>query len=431
MKHVAPPTAAAPLVRKNAGGGDEAVKLIEKLGSTVEEMKKANDERLSQLEKKGAADPVTLDKLKKIEDEVATLDAMKKDFETVKSALDDLSAKANRPRGVEGESVEQAEHRKSFGKFMRKGDDSDLAELQMKALNISVDGDGGYAVPEIIDGEISKLLVNQSPIRSLARVVTVGSSDYKKLYSTGGAGYEWVDENDTRNETDTPQLASVTPPIGEIAAQPAATQTMLDDVFFDAEAWLSQEVQDAFALGEGVAFVSGNGTKKPKGFLDYATAATKDGTRAFGTIQHIATGVADGFDADDPADILIDMFYALKAGHRQQSTWLMNSETVGTARKWKDNDGNYLWQQSLALGTPSTLIGRPVETDENMPGVAANSTPIALANWGAAYIVVDRMGTRVLRDPFTKKGFVKFYTTKRVGGSLGDSEAIKLARIAA
>ncbi|MCV6576274.1 MAG: phage major capsid protein [Cohaesibacter sp.] len=433
MQHFNPNSAnGRPLERKD--GGDlslvEVKKLINQVGSNFEDFKSANDERLKQIEKGGASDPLTEEKLAKIEKDLSGSVA---DLNSLKSAIDDLSVKINRPRGGNGqeETPDQIEHRKAFNGYLKKGRELDLGDLQEKALNISTDGDGGYAVPEAIDRDISSQLVDVSPIRSEARIVQVGTSDYKKLVNAHGTASGWVDEDDARPQTDASKLKSVAPPIGEIYAMPAATQTMLDDVFFDAEAWIAEEVQIEFAKQEGVAFISGDGSKKPKGFLSYATAATDDASRAFGTLQHVVTGKADGFSATGGADVLIDMLYALKAGHRQNSKWMMASPTVGTVRKLKDSDGNYIWQPGLALDRPDLLLGRPVVTAEDMPKMAADALPIALANWKAAYYVVDRMGTRILRDPFTAKPYVLFYVTKRVGGAVIDSEAIKLLKVAA
>ena len=416
-------------LRKKGAGEDELADVIDRIGKGFEDYKSTNDAAIEELKKKGNTDPLTADKLKKIDEELTSLESLKKELENLKGAVDKVSVKANRPRGGSEESVEQLEHRKAFGRFLRKGDIDNLSKLQEKALNITTDGDGGYAVPEMVDSEIADLLVEVSPVRSVARTITVGTSDYKKLVNIHGTASGWVDEDDARPETGTPGLQAVVPPIGEIYANPAATQTMLDDVFFNAESWLAEEVQTEFAKQEGVAFISGDGLKKPKGFLSYASVVTADAGRAFGTLQHVVSGAAADFAAADPGDVLIDLFYSLKAGHRQNSSWMMNSQTTGRVRKFKDGDGNYLWQPGLGEGLVPTLLGRPLVTAEDMPAIAADSLPIALGNWQAGYYVVDRFGTRVLRDPFTNKPYVQFYTTKRVGGGVVDSEAIKLIKI--
>ena len=422
------------LERKDASEPDigEVKKLITKIGSSFEEFKSANDERLKQIEKGGASDVVTEEKLAKIETD---LSGSVKELDGLKAVIEALSVKVNRPRGGGGrddETPEQIEHRKAFKDYLRKGNENGLGELQVKALNITTDGDGGYAVPERIDRDISSLLVEVSPVRAEARVVSIGGETYKKLVNARGTSSGWVDEDDNRPETNTSQLKMVAPSMGELYAMPAATQTMLDDVFFDAEAWIGEEVNTEFAKQEGIAFIGGDGAKKPKGFLTYPTALTSDADgRAFGTVQHLLSGAAGGLSAASGSDVLIDMLYSLKAGHRQNAKWMMASPTVGSVRKLKDGDGNYIWQPGLALDRPDLLLGRPLVTAEDMPGIAADALPIALANWKAAYFVVDRMGTRVLRDPYSAKPYVLFYVTKRVGGGLVDSEAIKLLKIGA
>jgi len=200
---------------------------------------------------------------------------------------------------------------------------------------------------------------------------------------------------------------------------------MLDDVFFDVEGWLAEELATEFAQQEGSAFITGNGTKKPRGFLDYPTATTEDGTRAFGTIQYRESAVTSEIGFDD----IIDLEYDLKEGHLANAVFLTKRSTVRVLRKIKDNDNNYLWQNSLQAGQPATLNGYPLRTDPGMPAMAAGALAVAFGNFRRAYTIVDRIGTRVLRDPYTNKPYVGFYTTKRVGGFLTDSEAIKLLMV--
>lgn len=406
---------------------DEMKKTIEKLNGAFEAFKSANDERIKALEKKGTVDPTITAKLEKAEAELEQLSKLKEQME-------DLETKVNRPGRATGqtdEEVNAADHRKAFKRFMQKGDDSGLEEIQKKALNITTGSDGGYAVPEAIDTEIGNLLVDISPIRAIATVRAIGTSDWKKLVNTRGTASGWVGEAAARPETNTPSLAEVVPPIGEIYANPAATQTALDDVFFDAENWLADEVATEFAKQEGAAFVAGNGTNKPKGFLAYTTAATADGVRAFGTLQHVATGAAGAFATTDPHEVLIDVVYALKAGHRNLAQWVLNKSTLAEVRKMKDGDGNLIWQPGLTAGQPQTLLGYPITEAEDVPDIAADSLSIAFGNFRAGYLILDRVGIRVLRDPFTNKPYVHFYTTKRVGGGVVDSEAIKLVKFAA
>jgi len=290
---------------------------------------------------------------------------------------------------------------------------------------------GGYAVPEELDQAIERTLSAISPIRAIANVVKVGSAGYRKLVTTGGTPSGWVAETAGRPETDTPVFAEIAPPFGELYANPAASQAMLDDAAFDVEAWLAQEIAAEFARAEGAAFVGGNGTAKPKGFLAAPNSADPDGERDFGTLQFVETGVSGGFPASDPQDILIDLVQALRSPYRQGAVFVMNSATASAIRKFRTDDGAFLWQAGLVAGQPDTLLGYPVVEAEDMPDVAADSLSIAFGNFRAGYLIAERGETQILRDPFTNKPFVHFYATRRVGGQVMNSEAIKLLKFAA
>jgi len=401
----------------------ELKSLLEKQSKAFDEFKSANEERL-----KAKADG------KSVADFEAKLSKINEDLNQIadlKSALDQVEKKMNRPgAGGDGDPA-KSEHKEAFGKFLRKGVDDGLGELQQKAYNISTDADGGYAVPEELDREILTLLRNVSPMREVANVRIVGSSDYKKLANKGGTSAGWVDEDDPRTATDSSQLAILTPFMGEIYAYPQATQQMLDDVFFNAESFITDEASVAFAEKEGAAFTLGDGTKKPKGFLAYTAVATDDATRAFGSLQYIASGAAADWAATTPQDKLLDVVYALKKGYRANAKWMLAKSVLGDVRKLKDADGNYLWRPGLESGQPDTLLGYGIVENEDMPAKAANALSIAFGDFKRGYTIVDRIGTRLLRDPYTNKPFVGFYMTKRVGGFLADSAAIKLLKFAA
>ena len=401
--------------------------LLEKQNKAFAEFKEANDARLGALEAKGSVDPLLEEKVDKANAEITRLSKL----------LGELEAKAKRPRslGDAGLSDEAAEHKEAFLGFIRKGREDGLRELEQKALNVTTGSDGGFAVPEELDRMIIDLVQDGSPMRQECNVVQVGSGDYKKLVNVHGTGSGWVDEDDTRAETTSPALAQVAAVMGEIYANAYATQTALDDIFFGAEQWLAAEIGAAFALAENTAFTSGDGTKKPKGFLAYATAATADATRAFGTIEHIATGGSGAFKTASasvsPADDLVTAIYKLKAGLRTGAKFMMNSTVLAGVRKWKAyGTGDYLWQPSTVAGQPSTLLGYPVVENEDMPAVAANALAIAFGNFKRAYTIVDRFGVRLLRDPYSAKPYVTFYATKRVGGMLVDSTAVKVIKLA-
>jgi HK97 family phage major capsid protein len=210
---------------------------------------------------------------------------------------------------------------------------------------------------------------------------------------------------------------------------PAATTTLLEDSAVNIDEWLAREVEVAFAVQEGNAFVIGDGNNKPKGFLSYPTVANS--AWEWGKLGYIATGQAGAFPASDPSDVLIDLIYALKAGYRQNAVFVMNRKTQSAVRKFKDSGGSYLWQPPAAAGGRATLMTFPVIEAEDMPDIAANSLSIAFGDFSRGYLVVDRQGVSVLRDPYTAKPYVLFYTTKRVGGGVQDFDAIKLLKFAA
>ena len=299
---------------------------------------------------------------------------------------------------------------------------------EMKSFTSATGPEGGYAVPREIDAMIGRVLKSVSPIRAIANVVQTGRAGYRKLVTSGGFDSGWVGETAARPETATPDFAEIAPPTGELYANPAASQAMLDDAAFDVELWLADEIAREFARSEGAAFVHGTGVDQPRGFLNSDVSDAPDGDRDFGTIQTVPSGSGSGF-AD--ADVLIDLVHALKPGYRQGAAFVMNSATCSAVRKMKTTDGAFLWQQSLALGQPGTLLGYPVIEAEDMPDIAEDALAVAFGNFRGGYLIAERSATSILRDPFTNKPFVHFYATKRVGGQVMNSEAIKLMRFAA
>src|SRR5680860_127768 len=403
---------------------------IEQLGSVFEDFKKANEERLEQIESKGKADPLLEEKVTKLEKKLADVQSKKDEYDAEIARLDEVEKKLNRPNYVDDNgdeiSSEQKEHKDAFLDFMKAGTEEGLRDLERKAMSIGSDPDGGYAVPEELDRNIYALQREATPMRAISTVQRVSNENYKKLVNLHGAASGWVGETAARTETGSPTLAELTPSFGEIYANPAATQRSLDDVFFDAEEWLAQEVAMEFSEKENLAFTSGNGTNKPKGILDYLSNTTADGTRAFGTLQQVNTGVSGDFAAADPHNIFIDAVYALKAAHRGNSRWVINKSALASVRKMQDGNGNLIWQPGLSEGQPQTLMGYPVTENEDMPNIAANSSSIAFGDFKRGYQIVDIVGTRVLRDPYTNKPYVHFYTTKRVGGHVVDLSLIHI-----
>ncbi|MDY7097489.1 MAG: phage major capsid protein [Pseudomonadota bacterium] len=350
--------------------------------------------------------------------------SLRSDVDEVKARLDKVARAAARPI-MSAEPAADAEVKGFVDGYLRRG-----REAEVKSLNTVAQGDGGYAVPKAIDQMIARELVEISPIRALSQVVQTGTSGYRKLVSTGGTASGWVSETAARTETDAPNFAEIAPPSGDLFANPAASQTMLDDAAFDIETWLSSEIAIEFARAEGAAFINGTGTNQPEGFLTAPNSTAEDAVRAFGSVQYIGSGDANGFDASPEAK-LIDLIHSLKAGHRQGASFVMNSATLGMVRKLKTSDGAFLWQPGLVEGQPDRLLGYPVVEAEDMPDVASGDFPIAFGNFRHGYLIAEHSATSVLRDPFTNKPFVHFYATKRVGGQVLDSNAIKLLKIEA
>ena len=356
-----------------------------------------------------------------LEENVATI---RTDLDEVKARVDRIGRAAQRPALGSGDSA-PAEVKGFVDGYLRRG-----AVHEIKSISGTVPSDGGYAVPRQIDAMIARELTDISPIRAIAQVVQTGTAGYRKLISTGGTASGWASEIGERDETDTPTFAEIAPPTGDLYANPAASQSMLDDAAFDLESWLASEIAMEFARAEGAAFVNGSGTNQPRGFLKATTSTLGDGSRAFGSVQYIGTGSATGL-GDDPDLTLIDLVHTLKAGHRQGAAFVMNSATLAEVRKLKTVDGAFLWQPGLVEGQPDRLLGYPVVEAEDMPDIAGGAYPIAFGNFRHGYLIAERSATQVLRDPFSNKPFVHFYATKRIGGQVLDSAAIKLLRIEA
>jgi HK97 family phage major capsid protein len=385
--------------------------------STFEAFRATNDERLAELERRSGPDPLTSERLERIS---RSLDEQKR-------AMDEQSLRRARPAlGDADRRPVPSEHKAAFEGYMRTGDESGLRGLDTKAMSYGSGSDGGYLVPAEVEAEVGRRLAAISPIRSIATVRQVSSAVLKKPFATAGMAVGWAAETDSRSQTTTATLAELQYPTAELYAMPAATPALLEDAVVDLDQWIASEIETAFAEQEGTAFVSGNGTNKPKGFLDYTKV--DEASWAWGSIGYVATGVDGALPASNPSDKLIDLIYALKAGYRQNATWVMNRKTQASIRKLKDSDGNYLWQPPSAPGQRAMLMGFPLVEAEDMPNVATDATPIAFGDFGRGYLVVDRTGMRVLRDPYSAKPYVLFYTTKRVGGGVQDFDAIKLLK---
>jgi len=405
--------------RADAAKSNDPQVIFAELQKTFHAFKEEREQELKNINAK-FDDVVTKEKVDRINNEITSLQA----------ALDESNRILASLRVGAGGSVDDpdiAAHADAFNTFFRKGVDADLKGLEVKAkLGTQSDPDGGYLVPTEMENTIDRVVGTVSALRSLSRVMTISTNEYKKLVSQGGASSGWVGEEDTRPETNTPTLREIAITTGEIYANPAATQTMLDDGRVDIASWLADEVSIEFAEQEGASFVSGDGVKKPRGILSYDTIA--NASYAWGKLGFTVSGAAAAFNTTNPADALIELFYSLKQQYRNGATWLTSDAVMGTMRKFKDGDGNYLWAPPATSEGVPTILGKPVSTDDNMPALGANAFPVAFGNFQRGYLIVDRAGIRVLRDPYTSKPNVLFYTTRRVGGGVVNFEALKLLK---
>ncbi len=384
--------------------------------SAFEQFKQANDDRLAVLETK--KDDVLLS---------GKVERINTALTEQKAALDRMAIASQRPSL--GQARDADEKKAAIIRYMRSGDSGAIAALQTKSLNAGNDAQGGYLAPEPTERIIAAAVRDISPMRQIATVREIGSTGFRKPVSLGGGVAGWVGETGARVETATPTLSAIDFPTMELYAMPAASQVLLDDAIVDIEQWLADEVMGEFAAQETDAFVNGDGVARPKGFLSYIV--TEDSIRGQSEIGYVASGAAGAFAASNPSDRLLDLIYAPKQAYRANGRFVLNRKTLSVVRKFKDADGNYLWQPALAAGSPSTLFGYPVSEVEDMPSIAANSYAIAFGDFGRGYLIVDRQGVKILRDPYSAKPYVLFYTTKRVGGGVQNFEAIKLLKFAA
>lgn len=436
--------------------------LVEAIGKRFEEFKAANDARLDEIASGKGEDPVAREKVEKINTEIGDLQAKLDD--TVK-ALGRLTVggaaggdekaqkEANDARrfyalandGEVPSQVDVDEYRAycgAFHSYIRRGELAIKPDVRA-ALSVGADPEGGFWVRPDRTDQIVTRMFETSPMREVANIETIGTDTFEYPLDTNDAtSGGWVAEKGTRSETATPDVGVGKIFAHEQYAEPRATQKILDDMQFDIEGWLVRKITDKLVRTENTAFVTGNGNSKPRGFVDYGSAAvtTDDDSRSWGVLQYVPVGAAGAFPtvsgggadgASDP-DALITLIHKLKPAYRTNARWMMNRATVGEVRKLKDANGNYIWSMgNIQAGQPQQLLGYGITEAEDMADIASDSFSIAFGDFRAGYTIVDRMGLRLLRDPYTTKGFVKFYVTKRVGGDVVDFDAIKLLKFAA
>lgn len=400
---------------------DELKKKIEELGCAFEEFKKANDKRLEEIKTKGYASGELETKVSKISDDMT---GMESKLQELNAALARSSKDHDKTDQDAEEKAQWKKYREACTKFMRKGVQvpNELVEFARtsiygKTMSVDSDEDGGFLVtPEMATTMIEKVF-ESSPIRQLATVQTISSDSFDIIQDLDEVSSGWVGENQARPATNTAQFNKINVPVHELYAFPFATQKFLDDAGINVESWLAGKVSAKFARDEATAFVSGNGVAKPKGILDYASGTS------FGQIEYTTTASPTALTGDE----LIDLQSSLKEPYQNNATWLINRLLIGYIRKLKDTQNQYLWQPGLGQGVPPQLLGRPVMMASDLPStITASSKLLMYGDVKAGYIVVDRIGIRVLRDAYTNKPYVGFYTTKRVGGAVQNFEAIKV-----
>jgi HK97 family phage major capsid protein len=401
---------------KQAAASAEARAQMHEVMAAFEAFKAANDERLEAIESK-RVDPL-------LEEKVARIDA---GLQAAQARLERVASEGRRPVLGESRSGPAPDDRKAaWDGFLRTG--ASLG-VEFKALSEGTPSAGGHLAPREVERLVERRLQAASPMREIASVRTIGAGVFKKPVSTAGVAASWAAETAARPETASPQIDLLEFPAADLYASPAATQALLDDAFVSLDEWLAGEVEDAFASQETEAFVNGDGVNKPKGFLSYAKAP--DASAVWGQTAYLATGAAGAFPTSNPADKLIDLIYAPKAAFRSNGRFVMNRRTVQAVRKFKDSTGAYIWSPATQPGQTSSLLGYPVTEIETMPDVAADSFAVAFGDFAKGYLIVDRAGLRVLRDPYSAKPYVLFYTTKRVGGGIQNFDAIRLLKFAA
>lgn len=385
--------------------------LIAQLNGAFEEFKTAQEQKLA-----SKVDDVLLN------EKVDTLNNAMSDIE--KALNEKIAAAAISSAPGDMKPTDPA-YLNAFKAHMRKGDAA--GPEVMNAVSVGTAADGGYLAPVEWDRTITNKLKQLSPIRANAQVIQISTNGFSRVYNDGVVGSGWVGETAARPATTTPGLTTLAFNTGEIYANPAISQTALDDVAIDLEQWITDEIDGEFAIQENIAFLSGNGTNKPTGILNYVTGGANAATHPFGAIQTVAAAAGATAGVDD----ILSLIYALPSERGNNAKFYMNRTTLGALRKLKDSNGQLIWQPSFQAGEPATLAGYPVVEVPGMPDTAINNIAALFGDMAATYLVVDRIGLRVLRDPYTNKPFVHFYTTKRVGGGVQNPEYMRALKMAA
>ena len=438
----------------------EVKKAMESLGKDFEEFKSANDLRIKDVEKKGSADVILREKVDKIgkslDDMAEAKTKLEKQIEAEKKEREELELRLQRkglPNTDEGKAALElktfndtmasvaaarsssyapmdaegyAAYKRSLQVYLRKGERH--PDFDMKTMLVGSDPDGGYFVTPDLGGQIAKKVFETSDIRSIASSQTIGTDALEGIEDTNEAGAGYAGESSQGSDTTTPQVGKWRIPVYWIDTEPKTTQQVLDDANIDIEAWLGAKVGNKIGRFENAEFVTG--TKNIRGFTSYTNTSDSGSGVTWGQIGYYPSGAAGAFASSNPWDALISLVGILKNAYLANARWVTRRSVITQIRAMKDGQGRYLWEPSMQAGTPEMILGYPVLRAEDMPAIAANSYSLAFGDFRQAYQIVDRTGIRVLRDPYTSKPYVKFYTTKRTGGAVINFEAIKLMKFA-
>lgn len=436
---------------------DTLKELLDKQHATFDEFKKANDERLAQIEKRGSADAVTVDKVEKLS---SALDQLQDSFRALEklatlpnrgndgAAAEKLTARLEMANvhlqsiaGLAGKQTKRFDadalkkYEADYVEYLRSGRDGAMQDWHRQDFQITVDGDGGYLVPPDMSGRIITRLYERSEMRGVITVQPTTSNELEGVADTADVDAGWRGETEAVTDTTNTQLGKYVIPVEEMWAMPRASTRLIADAAVNVEAWVAGKLGDRFARLEGAAVVAGDGVKKPRGFMSYSTATTADATRAWGVLQRRGTGASGAIGTvtggiSDAFDKLIDLTADMKPEYRANARWVARRATYALYRQVKSADGMYIWQPSTQVGQPATMLGYPVTEAEDMPAIGASADFLAFGDFREAYTLVERQGITILRDPYTAKGYVKFYATRRVGGGVVNFDAIKLLRAA-
>ncbi|MDR3424389.1 MAG: phage major capsid protein [Alphaproteobacteria bacterium] len=395
------------------------------LARAFEEYKSVNDQRLSDIERRGAADVLHDEQLGRMDKSIG---ALQDDITSLKTSLRRPAKSGLSFAAGEGDSA----HKKAFLKYVAKGYDADLNAFQTKQLEVINDSEGGYMIPDELSSRIVTRQYDTTPMRQISTVMTISTEAVEMLRDTNEPVAQWISELAAPSDTNEGTLGRIRIPVHELYAQPKATQKLLDDAFINVEEWLINKVAAKFSRAENSAFVTGDGIGMPRGFTSYTAQTADDTSRPWGTLQYVPTGAAGAFASANPADCLFDLMHKLRVGYHPDAVWIMPRAVADMIRKFKENTTQaYIWQPGLQQGQPATLLGFPVVLGEDMPAVANGSFSLAFGSFKEGYTIVDRIGMRILRDPYTGAPFIKFRCTKRTGGDVVNFEAIKLLSFSA